>query len=55
VYKRSDKSKQGYLILEIIKKKEYDETVYKIKNQELNLKQFKTLSDEELLEVNGGG
>ena len=55
MYKRSDKSKQGYLILEIIKKKEYYETVYKIKNQELNLKQFKTLSDEELLEVNGGG
>ena len=26
-----------------------------MKNQELNLKQFKTLSDEELLEVNGGG
>ena len=58
--KRSDK---GFLILEKVMKKEYNKSAYKVnekeffkmKTQELNLKQFVMLSEKELQEISGGG
>ena len=56
MYKRSDKSKQGYWRVENkIKKKnnielyiKLEKDDFKMRNKELNLTQFETLSDEEL-------
>ena len=62
VYKRSDKSKQGYWRVENkIKKKnnielyiKLEKDDFKMRNKELNLTQFETLSDEELQKIEGG-
>ena len=62
VYKRSDKSKQGYWRVENKKKKKNNIELYiklekddfKMRNKELNLTQFETLSDEELQKIEGG-
>ena len=55
VYKRSDKSKQGYWRVENKIKKnnielyiKLEKDDFKMRNKELNLTQFETLSDEEL-------
>ena len=54
-YKRSDKSKQGYWRVENKIKKnnielyiKLEKDDFKMRNKELNLTQFETLSDEEL-------
>ena len=55
MYKRSDKSKQGYWRVENKIKKnnielyiKLEKDDFKMRNKELNLTQFETLSDEEL-------
>ena len=61
VYKRSDKSKQGYWRVENKIKKnnielyiKLEKDDFKMRNKELNLTQFETLSDEELQKIEGG-
>ena len=61
VYKRSDKSNQGYWRVENKIKKnnielyiKLEKDDFKMRNKELNLTQFETLSDEELQKIEGG-
>ena len=61
MYKRSDKSKQGYWRVENKIKKnnielyiKLEKDDFKMRNKELNLTQFETLSDEELQKIEGG-